>query len=132
MAQQPVSRPGWIVELASKINIDDFLKKFGLNTAGLIEMVTYCLGGILVGFLSRRYLKQVIIFGIALFLLLKGLEYTNMTVISFNWAKMKEITGIGPNDTVSSVLQNYACWIQDHMPLTIGALIGFLIGLKLG
>jgi uncharacterized membrane protein (Fun14 family) len=132
MANQPVSQPGWIVELAAKINIDEFLLKFNLTTASLIEILTYSFGGILVGFLSRRYLKHVIIFGIALFLLLKGLEYTNITVVAFNWTKMKELTGIGPNDTVSNVLQNYACWIQDHMPLTIGTLIGFAIGLKLG
>lgn len=131
MASQ-TTQPGWISQLASKINMDSFLNQFNLSTVYVITLFTYFAGGALAGFIAKRYLKALVITLLLCFLLLKGLEYLGISSITFNWLRIKELTGIGPGDTVGNIVRNYAAWLQQHLGETISAIIGFIIGVKLG
>jgi uncharacterized membrane protein (Fun14 family) len=126
------TQPGWIEQLAQKINADTFFRKFNLTTAQVIEIITFFIGGIAAGFLAKRYFKHVIIAIVLLVVLLKGMEHFGITTVVFNWARMKELTGVGPRDTVSDIVHTYAYWLKTHIPVTIGVVVGFLLGLKIG
>jgi len=122
----------WIEELAEKLNADTFFRKFNLTTAQVIEILTFFIGGIAAGFLIKRYLKHALVAAILVIALLKGMEYFGVSTVVINWRRMKELTCIGPNDTVSDVLNMYLSWLKTHIPQTIGALVGMLLGAKLG
>lgn len=132
MQSQASPKQGWISQLASKINMDSFLNQFNLSTVYVITLFTYFAGGVLAGFIAKRYLKALIITLLLFFLFLKGLEFLNVTSISFNWSRIKELTGIAPSDTVGDIFRHYAAWVQEHLGETIAAVIGFIIGIKLG
>ena len=125
-------QPRWIEQLAVKLNADTFLQRFNLTTVQVIEMLTFLGGGVAAGFLIKRYFKHALIALILLVALLKGMEYFGITTVVFNWARMKELTGIGPNDTVSDILNMSFLWLKTHIPLAIAGVIGMLIGAKLG
>lgn len=122
----------WISQLADKINMDSFLNQFNLSTVYVITLFTYLGSGALAGFVAKRYLKALIITLLVCFLMLKGLEYLGVSSISFNWVRVKELTGIAPNDTVGDIFRTYGVWLQQHIGETIASVIGFIIGIKLG
>ncbi len=132
MQSNAAPHQNWISQLADKINMDSFLNQFNLSTVFVITLFTYFAGGVLTGFVAKRYLKALVITLLLCFLLLKGLEYLGVSSISFNWARVKELTGIAPTDTVGDIFRTYTAWLQQHIGETVASVIGFIIGIKLG
>lgn len=126
----PAKSAGWIESTAAKFNFDTFLKKFNLTTAALIEMAAYFGAGFLAGLFVKRYLKQLLIAVVVFFLIVKGLEYTGIGSMIFNWGRVKEVTGISPSDTVGTLSNGCFTWVQTHVRQVISTLIGFLIGMR--
>lgn len=123
---------GWIESFAQKINMDRLLQRFNLTTAVVLETALYFGGGVVMGFFAKRYLKQVIVGTIVLFFALKGLEYAGIIEPSvFNWLRIKELTGISPNETLSTVGKTWIVWMQRHIRQAVSAILGFWVGLKL-
>ncbi len=126
----PASR-SWTDSLTDKFNFDNFLGKFNVTTALVVETTLYFVGGILFGFLMKRYFKQVITALILFFLMLKGLEYIGVGSMVLDWDRIRVLTGIGPADTLDSLAKYYMAWAQAHVRQVISAVIGFLVGMKL-
>lgn len=130
--EQTTQPMGWIDSITSKFNFDSFLKQFNVTTATVVEVSTYFGAGLAIGFLAKRYLKQLIVGIILVVLFLKGLEYFGVSSLTVNWTRIKELTGIAPTDTIGGLAQIYLAWLQTHVRQTVSAVIGFLVGMKLG
>jgi|GEM_PF-5929286 hypothetical protein len=121
----------WIDTVAEKLNLDSFFKKFNVTTAVVIETVSYFTVGVLLGFLIKNYLKQMLTMLVLFFLTLKGLEYMGIGSMVLNWERIKMLTGMGPSDTLESVIKFYVFWVQTHVRQVISLIVGFLVGIKI-
>ena len=121
----------WIDTLASKVNFDTFLKRFHITTAVVLETFSYFTVGVLLGIVVKRYLKQIIILVIALLVLIKTFEYMGVGAMTLNWIRIKALIGIGPQDTLDSVVRFYTLWVQTHVRHVVSLMIGLLVGIKL-
>jgi uncharacterized membrane protein (Fun14 family) len=129
---QPQDQPGWLQSLADRFNFDDFLQRFNLSTAVILEIIAYAGAGFLAGFLFKRYFKFALVLIILFFLALKGMEYAGVGSMILNWDRVRELTGFGPSDTLESVVRTQLVWIQMHVRQTISFVVGFLIGIRVG
>ncbi len=122
---------GLVESATSKFNFSNFLSNFNVTTALVIEVASYFTAGVLIGFVLKRYFKQVFITLLVFLLMLKGLEYFGVGSMIFNWDRIRALTGIAPEDTLDSLVKFYLAWLQVHLYQVVSAVIGLLVGIKL-
>lgn len=127
--EQPIqesSSQGWFSWLSDKFQESLASKEV------IVETLIYFGAGCAFGFLAKRYLKHVIIALILLVVLIKGMEWANIGMTTINWDRVKELTGLSPSDSVSSVSSIFIAWVQSHIRQSIAVVVGVLVGAKLG
>lgn len=98
----------------------------------LFETLIYFTIGAAVGFLAKKYLKHLLIAVVLLVVIIKGMEMANIGTMNVNWDHVKELTGLSPEDSVTSVTSMIFAWIQVHIRQSIAFVIGMFIGSKIG
>ncbi|MBN1549662.1 hypothetical protein JW872_03300 [Candidatus Babeliales bacterium] len=124
----PVQPQGWF----SGFSWGNFLQRFDLSANTATELVSYVGVGFACGFLIKRYLRSVIILFLAMFLLIKVVEYMGVGFFIFNWDKFKDMTGIAPTDTIDGVTRVWFAWAQSHVTHVVCVVVGFIFGTKVG
>jgi hypothetical protein len=120
----------WIDTVAAKLNFDSFLGKFNITTAIILESGSYFTVGALAGFMIKRYLRLVLISSFGFFIIVRALDYSGIGSMVFDWTRIKAMTGIGPADTLDSIVRFYILWARTHVRQVISLGTGFLIGIK--
>ncbi len=98
----------------------------------IVETLIYFVVGAALGFLAKKYLKHLLIALVLLVILIKGLEWANVGTMTINWDHVKEITGLSPDDSATSIAGMFFAWVQSHIRQTIAIVVGILIGSKIG
>jgi uncharacterized membrane protein (Fun14 family) len=112
-----------------KVKIQDLLAQFKFSWKTITELAVGFGAGFLLGFLVKRYARQVIVLLVLFSVVLIGLEYFNF--ISIDWTAIKNFIGL-PTQTLESIAQEYFTWAKEHILTVVTGLIGFLIGYKVG
>lgn len=84
------------------------------------------------GFIIKRYFKFIIGCLIFSVILIKGMEYYKL--LEIDWIAIKDLIGMAPDkkDFITPILSTSIEWIKTNLVASIAALVGFLIGYKLG
>ncbi len=127
-AETKQAAQGWLDIIKNKFEI--VAQQFEFSWARATEYGTALGGGIVIGFLVRRYGRQTILTIIAFAALLGGLAYFDL--ITLDWPKVKELAGFAPADTVEVFFKDYLQWVQAHIITVLVSIIGFIIGYKIG
>jgi uncharacterized membrane protein (Fun14 family) len=115
---------------SAKNFIDEWARKINLTGAQVMEFLSYLGIGFVVGFLFKKFSSHALI-AIGVFILgVLGLE--TLGILTIDWTQVNNLTGIGPSDTIGSLLSNYFMWLKEHFGVVLSAFIGFLIGYKVG
>lgn len=119
---------GWIETIKS--NVQGLFSQFEFSLDKLLEFgIAGAFGG-LFGFLTKRFGKQTVIIVLALAVVFYGLDYFH--VLSVDWSKIKEVFGIVPSQTFDGAVQEYVQLIKANAISFIVAVIGFIVGYKIG
>jgi len=119
---------GWLDAIKSKFQ--ELSAQFDLSWSKATEYSVALGGGILVGFLVKRYGKQTITTLLVLAALLLGLNYLGF--IAIEWDKVKDVVGFAPTGTLETIFQDYWQWALAHVVSVFLSIVGFLIGFKIG
>lgn len=122
------SSPAWFDQI--KQTIKTWADKLNLTTPKIIEIASFFAVGFFLGFLIKRYSKYVFICALSLIAALFLLD--NFEFVTIDWIKIREVTGISPNDTIGMLFRNYFEWIKNNLIAVISLFIGFIIGYKIG
>jgi uncharacterized membrane protein (Fun14 family) len=123
---------GWLDSIKENFNIDMLMHRLDLSTSHIIEMAAYSGMGFCLGFFLKRYFRQAFFGLLIFFVVIKVLEYAGIGVLAMNWARVKELTGIAPHDTLEGLFHSSIAWMQNHARQTLSIGIGMLVGYKLG
>jgi uncharacterized membrane protein (Fun14 family) len=127
------------ITLQSKNSFMDTLRNFNfksvLNTLKLmninwVEVGTFFAGGILAGFLFRRYFKDVVTWLLIILVIVVLLDYAG--IIAIRWDTVQGVVGTSPTETLDALFQSALVWIKRNVPLVISLVIGFTVGIKVG
>ena len=119
---------GWLDSI--KDSFENLFNQLEFSWAKITEYGVALGGGILVGFLVRRFGRQTIIIFIVFIAVLAGLNYFEL--IAIDWTKVKEFVGLAPAETVEAFFKDYWQWAKIHIVAVIVSVVGFVIGYKIG
>lgn len=127
---EPNETTGWVDSMKSSLS--NFITSMTESKAVIAETLAYFAAGFAVGFLAKRYLRQLFIVIVVSIIVIKGLEYAGVGTVALNWSRVKELTGVSTTDTLGAVAQAYLAWLQMHIRQTVAVVVGFLVGTKVG
>lgn len=119
---------GWFESIKSKFQ--EFIQQLDLSWPKMTEYGIALGSGFFAGFLVKRYGRQAIITFIIFGGVLFGLHY--FEIITIDWMKVKEFSGFAPTGTIETFFQDYWQWAKMHVITVTVAIVGFLIGFKIG
>lgn len=118
---------GWFDTI--KDSIQQFLKQFELSWQQASEWGVAFVLGLIAGFLTNRYGKQVLFLLVLFVVALISLEYFN--IIFIDWQALRDSFGFKASDTLDKFMQQLLAWIRMHIIVVIIGIVGFLIGYKI-
>lgn len=122
------SHSNWFGEVKHKFNT--WYANLDASSYKIVEALTYAGVGFFIGFFLKKYAREVILCTVVLFVTL--FLFDNFKLITFDWHKIRELTGISTSETVGSLFKDYYDWLRSHIVLMVSAFVGFLLGYKLG
>ena len=124
---------GLLDTFKEKVKFDDMVVKVHESKDMLIDVALYGVIGLLIGYLLKRY-SIVVLIAVLMIAALCVLQHLEIVHIAINWLKVHEYLGL-PNaaiilsDNVPALLWECA---KNNMVVVISAIVGFLLGLKIG
>jgi uncharacterized membrane protein (Fun14 family) len=116
-----MSSQGWL---------DAIKERFNSQEPWAIELVIFGLGGFVAGFLLKNFGKiALIVLAVALAAIV-GLHYTHVYDMPFE--KLQEFFGISQANTLQDIFNAKIAWCKDHPVALVSAVIGLLVGWKVG
>jgi hypothetical protein len=112
------------------LDIKKWAESIGGSSAEAIEAAIYFGLSFGIGFLFKKYFKIVFICLVVSLFIIKGMEYLKFLVI--DWDSIKTALGFGGTSDLNSVINHWFDWVKEHLLLFIAAVVGFLVGYKLG
>jgi uncharacterized membrane protein (Fun14 family) len=134
MAAQEMVKPeaGMFETLKETLRPSTLMKKFNITTSTLWQMAIYFGGGIILGYVLKKYGKYVILC-IAFCLGLLLLQQIGIISLTFHPQKFQELFGLEAIDfDEKNVLLCYWEWVKSNVALVLSLSIGFLVGLRIG
>lgn len=130
---------GMITTTADKIksfwnefDIKQWSQSVGGSYSEAVQAAIYFGVSFAAGLIIKRYFKFIFGCLIVSILIIKGMEYYKL--LEIDWIAIKDMFGITPDkkDFISPMLSFSIEWVKANLVASIAALIGFLIGYKLG
>lgn len=113
-----------------KATLKNWYAKLNLSNDRLIEIAGYFIVGFISGFLFKKSIRFLFFF--LLIFIIAIVLMDSFGLININWNNVRELTGIGPSDTVGGIFSNFLHWIKINIVMVLSAFIGFLIGYMIG
>jgi uncharacterized membrane protein (Fun14 family) len=120
--------PSWFDKI--KLNLQSLSQKYDINIYKIMEIVAYFAAGFFVGFFFKRYTKAAFFAFIVLIISLFLLE--NFQIIHIDWIKVRDLTGISPQESIGSLVNSFYEWIKTNLIIVISAMVGLILGYKVG
>lgn len=104
--------------------------QFELSWAKATEYGAALGGGLVVGFLTRRYGRQTFITLLTFSIVLAFFVYAD--VVTIDWQKIHNFIGFGHANSVDTYIHELVGWAQKHTITVLIGFFGFIIGYKIG
>ena len=114
----------------AKTSFFDWLNSQNLNSKKIIEIFAFLGVGFIVGYFLKKYFKYVLLSLVVIIVAAFILDYSS--IIHIDWVRIREILGIAPTDTIDSIFNVAIDWVKANIFVTVAAIVGFLLGYKLG
>lgn len=114
----------------ARLGVDAWLAKMNIDSAEVIRDGLGFFMGMMLGFISKKYFKIMLITFCVTIAIIKGLEYQNL--LKLDYAGFKNFIGIDSAATFTSFGSDILIWIKENMVATTCTALGFLIGFKIG
>ncbi len=95
-----------------------------------IELVIFGLGGFVAGFLLKNFGKMALIVLAVALAVVVGLHYTHVYDMPFE--KLQAFLGISDLNTFQDIINAKVSWCQNHPVALVSALVGLVVGWKVG
>lgn len=122
--QIPIKSVSWWNSLQHAI--ERLLEQMHLTSQDIVHISSFIIGGIVVGFLFKKYLKYFLIFVLLFVLVLVALDHYH--VVTVNWS----MAGIDSELTIQPTIHAVLIMVRDNVALAIGSFVGFLVGYSIG
>lgn len=126
--KQQVNSPGWFDKTKQQVEV--LAKKYNIDVDKIIELGAYFITGFFAGILIKRFGRAFIFAAIVLILSLFIFE--NLGLLQIDWFKIKDVTGISPQESIGSLFTFYFNWIKVNLSIVISTLVGLGLGYKVG
>lgn len=113
-----------------KRTISDWFAKLNLSWSILLELCVAGLIGAVIGFITRKIGRQLILGLVFIAIIVLLLQYFNFVTIE--WPMIQEAFGLDTGQTMQDTVRRYIILLQNKLPIVIAALVGFFIGYKIG
>ena len=114
------------------MNFKDIANKLYESKDMIIEVGLYALIGFFTGYLIKRY-SNVIALLILFIAALVALNQIELVSVTINWASIYEFFGVQPSIIATDNVFGFIWeWMQANIIIVVSAVIGFLIGLRIG
>lgn len=121
---------GLFASLFHALKVDSFLQKFHGNSALVVTVFLYGLIGVFVGFCARHYMRSIVLGILFCAVSIKLGEFAGVSAMTLKWARIYQMTGVSPHDTLSMTLHVYVSWVRGHIIQVMSMVVGFFIGIK--
>lgn len=108
----------------------DKISSLNFSSDMIIAMTMSAGVGCLIGLLCK-HLARMLIIGTVLALAIISI-LSHLQVIHFDVSQLKTVFGAPQADSVMAVLRVWLLWVQNHVQLSVSAVIGFCIGYIFG
>ena len=119
-----------VMNSLKSLNPRTIYKNIQLMNINWIDLASYFTGGLVCGFLCKRYLKDVITWALIAMVLVILLDYIG--IVAIDWKFIQSVFGTSPGATVDGWLQAALAWAKGNVPFVISFVIGFTVGIKVG
>jgi uncharacterized membrane protein (Fun14 family) len=124
---------GLLETMKEKLNFNQVIEKVQESRGTLIDVGLYGCIGFLTGFLIKRYSTIVILMVLMVTGLLVLQQFELISVV-IHWSKVNELLGLPQttmiiNENMPMIIWE---WARANMIIVVSAIVGFLVGVKLG
>ncbi|HXW86457.1 MAG TPA: hypothetical protein VEK38_03905 [Candidatus Bathyarchaeia archaeon] len=129
---QDAVQPGLVETVAERAHVGDIMEKMHVSRATVIDVALFGTIGFLAGFLIKKYnnfITTLLLVAVGLFLA----QQFELVTLSINWVGIQKMAGLeGDIDMSGAPLSMIMELLLSNMAGTISAIVGFLLGLKMG
>ncbi len=119
----------WAKEMWNKINIEEWLRGFGITSPEVIRGITFFAGAFIIGFFFKKYFK----FALGCFIIVVILVVIFDSKGIINWDAFREFVGMDATQLdIGNIFSSAFSWVKNNLVAFISASLGFLLGYKLG
>ncbi|MBY0109937.1 MAG: hypothetical protein K2X90_02385 [Candidatus Babeliaceae bacterium] len=118
---QTSSTQGWL---------DAIKERLSNQEPWAIELVVFGLGGFVAGFLLKNFGRMALIVLAVALAVVVALHYTH--VYDMPLEKLQAVLGISDLNTFQDLINAKVAWCQNHPVALVSALVGLLVGWKVG
>ncbi len=119
-----------VKKLWHAIDLKHWSKKIGGSSAQAVLAAFYFIIAFGVGYFFRRHLKFMLASLIVSIIMLKVLEHNGF--VKVDWASIYIMLGMGPSGDFGLLITNSFIWVKNNVIVFVAAMVGFLLGVKLG
>ena len=110
--------------------LDSIKSRFSGQEPWAVELVIFGLGGFVTGFLIKNFGKLVVmVIGVSLIAILL-LHYTH--IYEMPYEQLQSLLGISDQHSLTDIVTEKITWGQGHPVALIAAIVGGLVGWKVG
>lgn len=113
-----------------KVDLKKWSQDIGGSSAEAIHAALYFVLAFAIGFSLKKYFKFVVSGLFIALILIKFLEYNK--IISIDFSALKAFTGIGSTADLNTLANTFIAWVKNNIFLFGAAVVGVLLGYRLG
>jgi len=114
----------------NNLDLKQLSEKIGGNSSEAVQAALYFGIAFAAGFFFKKYFKFLFACLVVSLVLIKAFEYNNLLAI--DWAGFKNFVGMTKGMGINAFISAQLAWIKAHVLLFVAAVVGFLIGYRLG
>lgn len=129
--QNEVANPGTFVDRTKAfLNPENIGQKLRDSKDTIIYMILYGMAGFLVGYLFKRYVTVIIIFGLGCAFVV-ALSYLGLLNMAIDWSKVYSVLGIQQSDVSTDTMFGALFgWVRANTAISVALALGFFFGLR--
>lgn len=114
----------------AKAKVVNWLLALNISWPMVVEVAVSGFIGFVAGILARKIGRHFVFIVIGSIIIALVLQYFNF--ITIEWLEIKRALGVQAHQTAGDVINYYTTILKKRLPSTIAALLGFLIGYRIG
>ncbi len=123
-----VPAPSWWESF--KQFVSHTMDRMNLTIADISHMIVFFIGGFLLGLVLCRYGRFFLSTLLVLIVVFALFDY--LGIVSLQWSRVQQVTGVNPNYTLVQCWQAVVSLIRGNLLITFSTVIGFLVGYGVG